>query len=450
MKTVDLILKLQNTSSTLDKKKILKEQFEDGDWEFFRGAQLALNKLTSYGIKKVPYIDSEDDGIDDLPFSDFIKLLHRLETRELTGNNAINAVRVASERSSIDKWNLFYRQILLRDLKCGVATSLINDVLSEFNNEDSKNLRIPVFQCQLAEDSKKHKNKLRGNKLLDVKLDGVRILSIINVQNNSVTQYTRSGIETNKFPHIVNMLTDMIPYLNKSIVLDGEILSGSFQELMEEFNKKDANTSSTKLGLFDIIPYDDFIIGKCDISQIDRHSILSNMSGIIQSVSDGGVYVIPKTEVDLDTDEGINEMTEFFNNAVKAGFEGIMIKNPDSPYEGRKTSHWLKWKPSISVTLRVVDIEKGGDDSEFKNTLGSLLLEGYDIVDGSPYNIKTSCGSGFDLLTRQQWWDNPDDIINWMVEIEADSITPLKDDGTVSLRFPRFKGKRGTKPLEKI
>jgi DNA ligase-1 len=164
------------------------------------------------------------------------------------------------------------------------------------------------------------------------------------------------------------------------------------------------------------------------------------------------VYVIPKMEVDLSTPEGLAAMKAYFDEAVAAGFEGIMIKDPKAGYEGRKYSAWLKWKPTISVTLKVVGLQQGEPDSAFAGTLGALVLEGWDDVDDKTnVHIKSNCGSGFDVKTRQGWWDNPETIMGFMVEIEADAITLNKDaTQTYSLRFPRLKGVRGTKPGEKI
>ena len=52
--------------------------------------------------------------------------------------------------------------------------------------------RIPVFQCQLAQDSENHKKKLAGNKILEVKLDGIRVITIIHT-NGSVDMFSRNG-----------------------------------------------------------------------------------------------------------------------------------------------------------------------------------------------------------------------------------------------------------------
>jgi DNA ligase-1 len=44
---------------------------------------------------------------------------------------------------------------------------------------------------------------------------------------------------------------------------------------------------------------------------------------------------------------------------VEAGYEGIMIKDPDSKYECKRSTAWLKQKPFIEVSLAVTGYEEG-------------------------------------------------------------------------------------------
>jgi DNA ligase-1 len=50
---------------------------------------------------------------------------------------------------------------------------------------------------------------------------------------------------------------------------------------------------------------------------------------------------------------------------------------------------------------------------------------------------------------RECFWEAQEDLIGKIVEVRADAITQ-NQDGTYSLRFPRFKGFRGFAPGEKI
>ena len=64
-------------------------------------------------------------------------------------------------------------------------------------------------------------------------------------------------------------------------------------------------------------------------------------------------------------------------------------------------------------------------------------------------DIKVNVGGGLSDALRDAIWKNKDACINQLVEIRADAISQ-NQDGTYSLRFPRFKTFRGFNPGEKL
>jgi DNA ligase-1 len=155
--------------------------------------------------------------------------------------------------------------------------------------------------------------------------------------------------------------------------------------------------------------------------------------------------VIPKLSVDLDTPEGQKAFAEFNTETVKAGYEGIMVKDPESPYETKRTASWLKIKPFIEVSLTVVGFEEGTGKNV--GMLGAVIFEGED--DGR--FIHVNVGGGFSDEERDEIWVNRDKYMGFIGEVRADVLTQDRNSTDVwSLRFPRFKGWRGTKPGEKL
>jgi DNA ligase-1 len=147
--------------------------------------------------------------------------------------------------------------------------------------------------------------------------------------------------------------------------------------------------------------------------------------------------------VDLDTEEGQNLFRMYNKSAIENGFEGIMIKDLDAAYECKRSVAWLKLKPFIEVSLAVVDFEEGTG----RNTgrLGAIICEGED--DGR--RIRVNVGSGFSDSDRDSYWTGRDQMVKQIVEVRADAVTQ-NQDGTYSLRFPRFLRFRGFAPGEKI
>ena len=108
-----------------------------------------------------------------------------------------------------------------------------------------------------------------------------------------------------------------------------------------------------------------------------------------------------------------------------------MIKDLDAYYECKRTTSWMKWKPTLTVDLEVVDVQEGTGKN--KGRLGALICAGYD----QGVNISVNVGSGFTDAARHDYWINVDSVIGRTVEVLCDAVTQNKD-GTHSLRFPRF------------
>jgi DNA ligase-1 len=155
------------------------------------------------------------------------------------------------------------------------------------------------------------------------------------------------------------------------------------------------------------------------------------------------VTVVGQELVDLDSSVGQARFTEINAQAVAGGYEGIMIKDPDAVYECKRSVAWLKLKPFIEVTLEVVNVEEGTGKNSGR--LGALVLEGVD--DGKAIGV--NCGSGLSDADRDRIWADSSSVIGQLVEVRADAVTQ-NQDGTYSLRFPRFKGFRGFEPGEKL
>jgi DNA ligase-1 len=120
-----------------------------------------------------------------------------------------------------------------------------------------------------------------------------------------------------------------------------------------------------------------------------------------------------------------------------------MIKDINAPYECKRSHAWLKAKPFIEVTLAVTEIEQGTGRNEGR--LGAFVCKGED--DGK--QIQVNVGSGFTDADRDKFWQGRDSIINHLVEVRADAVTQ-NQDGTFSLRFPRFLRFRGFDIKEKV
>jgi DNA ligase-1 len=227
------------------------------------------------------------------------------------------------------------------------------------------------------------------------------------------------------------------------VVLDGEIMSASFQDLMKQIHRKDdTKATDAVLNLFDLITLKEFQEGKGLHRQIVRSVTLAAWYNEVAEHMPN-VTIVGQELLDLRTEEGQTRFKQINADAVAGGYEGIMIKDPNAVYECKRSVAWLKLKPFIEVSLEVTDVEEGTGRNQGR--LGALVCSGQD--DGR--TITVNCGSGFTDDHRGIYWLNRSQLVGQVVEVRADAITQ-NQDGTFSLRFPRFLRFRGFEVGEKL
>ena len=439
MNNSEIIKLIESSNSRLFKESIILEQMKKGNDIFFKGLSFAYNKLLTFGVKQLPVAEKNGQGLDWIEFS---KICEKLIRRELTGYAARDQIIILKDKSYKDEWNFFYRRILQKDMRCGLSERTVNNVAKKNNYEQYV---IPVFSCQLAQDCELHKKKLNGKKSLEVKLDGVRAVTVI-YPTGKIDMFSRNGKELNNFNHIKDEIskTFNISSIKEALVLDGEIVSDDFQTLMKQIHRKNSSQNKdAKLFLFDLLPLEYFKKGIYEKSYFSRIEELKKIHErfFIQSHV---INIIDSVNVDLDTEKGEIEFKNFNKNSIINGYEGIMIKDPESFYECKRSTTWLKSKPFIEISLEVKDYEEGTGRN--KGKLGAIIAEG---IDGDK-NFKTNVGSGFTDLQRKEFWEDKDKLIGQIIEIRADSISKSQDGENWSLRFPRFKSFRGFDKKEKL
>lgn len=429
----DIILELESDNSRLFKESIIFREIENNNFEFFDGIKLALDKLITFGIKQVP--EKISDTEHNLTYEDFKNNINLLVNRDVTGNEARKMILEMAINSSMHMWNNWYRRILMKDLKCGVDTKTINNCAKKSGNN---NIIIPVFSCQLAFDSNSHKSKVEGKKILQEKLDGTRILSIV-YPNGKVDQFSRNGKEILNFQKIKDQLSSISGKISEPMVFDGEIMSDNFQALMTQLYRKDnIKTDDAILYLFDIIPLANFELG---VYNKDQESRLNDLNSCILEMDN--VKVLDSIVIDMNSSSGKQYFEDFNRKCIDAGKEGIMIKDPKARYECKRSTAWLKLKPIMTVDMEIIDLQEG--DDKYKGKLGALVCKGYE--EGK--EILVNVGSGLSDQQRELYWNSPSEVVGKIAEIKCDAITQ-NQNGTYSLRFPRFGRLRGFEIGEKI
>ncbi len=424
---------LESSDSRIHKEQVIEKalmaaRLGSADAQaFLFNCYQAYNPYNTFHVRQVPEVSGHRNRPN--PWPSFWGLLESLRTRSVTGHAARDAIANCAELFDDAEWNTVCRRVIVKDLRCGISEKTLNKVLGRTD------WRIPVFSCQLAQDSADRPTKLRGIKRLEAKLDGVRVLAV--VQGMSVILYSRNGKVFENFPQIAEAIMDYRKAFQFGrgtggrFVLDGEIVGESFQKLMRQAHRKsDAQTDGMVYHIFDVLPVDALQEGHWNVPQHKRIEWLESARSILMDETTC-LRIMNGLEVNLDTAEGHDIMQRFAEDCVAQGFEGIMIKSMDAPYECKRSDFWMKWKPTISVDLEIVGFEEGTGRN--KNRLGAIICEGED----HGRRICVNVGSGLSDSDRDEYWANRDNLLGHLVEIQADAVTQ-NQDGSYSLRFPRF------------
>lgn len=210
--------------------------------------------------------------------------------------------------------------------------------------------------------------KEMGIVAVEWKFDGARVQ--IHKNENEITIYSRRLEDvTSSLPDLQKSIRSNVSA--KSVILDGEAVAigkdnrpMAFQEILRRFRRKyDISTTAEQiplyLNLFDIL----YLNGE---SLIDVP--LARRREKLEEACDKSI-VAKQTITD---NPAVIEI--IYKEALLAGHEGVMLKNPESFYSpGKRGKNWLKMKP-IMETLDLVVI--GGEWGEGRRTrfIGSYLL----------------------------------------------------------------------------
>lgn len=435
---------LKNESSKNKKMEILSKLPEDS--EFWKGSFMVNDVLLTFGVKKLPTPRSFGTGA---KWQDFVKLASDLETRTLTGNAAQDAIQAFAETCNELQWEWWYSRILQKNLDCGAVT-IINKTAPE-------KWRVKPFSCMLASDSKNAKDHHWPKRAyLEAKYDGVRALFFIehaepeepdsifeeevSGPKATVRAFSRNGKEWENFHFIADHLAELVNLDHipeGGLVIDGEVIGPNFQNLMKQARRKeDVKTAGIMIMVFDVVDLEDFMDHNFTVPLSDRRTRLEKI------VDDLERHLIAKGENPLvalsEAVKGVDPITErqlvldFFQQQLEAGFEGIMIKDANAPYEAKRSKAWLKMKPTETWDLAITDLIEG--TGKYVGMLGAIQCSGT-TKDGE--FLEVSVGSGLSDQQRQELWDDRGSLIGQVIEVKADTVSQ-NQDGSYSLRFPRF------------
>ena len=416
---------IARTSSINDKQAKLEIYL--GDDLFRRVVVAALDPFVTYGMAQLP--ERSGSGVKQFDEPTWT-LLCDMSRRNITGNEAKIRVQIELDRLSEASSQLL-RRIVTKDLRAGFGATLVNKVRPN---------TVPTFDCMLC---KPYELKRVGvfPVIVEPKLDGVRVLAFVDLATRSVKFLSRTGKPFTTFEHLVeptllafeNFLKSepsqyIVAQWRGQAVLDGEMISGSFNKTVSEVRRKNEAATDAVFHVFDCMPLYHFEIA----NKANNFLPLINRKGWLQRMLtlDGPVR---RTPVKLCHSH--EEIQTTYQGFREQGLEGAIVKIPNSPYVAKRSFNWLKMKAEDSIDAPIIGAVEG--TGKYEGMLGALVVD----VEGVAVNI----GSGLSDEQRASFWaayqkdarrttnGGPGELLGRMIEIEYHEKTP---DG--SLRHPRF------------
>ncbi|MFO0738338.1 MAG: ATP-dependent DNA ligase [Labilithrix sp.] len=318
--------------------------------------------------------------------------------------------------------------MLCGNLPAVADVAMRGGALAEFHLEVGRAL-APML-AQTASSVAVALAELGGEAAFEAKLDGARIQ--IHKHGPEVHLFTRSLDDvTGRLGHVA---ADVAQWPMHELVADGEILWFAFhggderplpfQETASRFASHE-NTERPSIYLFDVLRLDDTDL--IDRPNAERRAALESMKTSAKLV-----------ERLVTRDAG--EAQAFFERMVKSGFEGVVAKSLDAPYEaGRRGASWRKIKPVLTLDLVVLAVEHGSGRRTGK--LSNIHLGARDPTTGGFIMLgKTFKGMTDAMLewqTRRFTELAVGSTEGYVVELRPEQVVEIAFDGVqASSRYP--------------
>ena len=417
-KTVkDLFSLLAQTSSTLAKRDILIENKDNANLRFFLDCLLNPFLITGISAKK---ISKETEKVPSRQFSTFQSLMAYVYQNN-TGSDEVISNIGHFLNAQENEMRMFYASIITKSARIGCDSKSVNKAFGEEF--------IPQWDVQQAYNIEKSPIKDGEWFSLTEKLNGVRGTYF---EGKIIS---RHGKEFTGLEHITDCI-NLIYADAENIVLDGELVRINNEGLADNENfrigtgilsQDDADKSSIKFVVFDILPKVEFIAGESALTYKER---LESLIALGDKIIELGLEHISQVEV-LYAGSDAAMIDHYLDKMVSEDKEGLML-NRDRKYARKRHNGIIKVKRFHTVDLEVLSVEEGS--GRLAGKLGAFVVD----YKGNSVNV----GSGMTDEQRVEFWENRENLPGRIIEVKYKEESSDKKTGLLSLQFPIFQSLR--------
>ena len=186
----------------------------------------------------------------------------------------------------------------------------------------------------------------------------------------------------------------------------------SFEEILSITSRTvniHSDSERIQFHLFDIVN---------DQPQMRRSIIIENLRNLSNSIQVAPFWLC----------ENLDDIMRVFDKIINLGYEGIIVRHQLAPYERKRSTMVMKFKPKKEDDYEIVGYEEEiSIEGKPKNSLGALICRS---GDGNTF----SAGSGFSRDDRETLWNSKESLIGRICKIKYQHLTT----GKQVPRFPVF------------
>lgn len=444
---IDILSKAENTNSRNEKISFLESK--KNNIFLKQSSRFVFNNLLTLGVTsdflKETDFDSKPESNYHTTFLNdseiylaFNSLVENLSRRLVTGYAARELVLDFLRSLPDDSYRHWYKLFIDKKFVTGMSVGSISKIYPQLKAQCD----VQTAETWTPEMEIDFENECW---VAEAKIDGMR-MSIIKSPSDIPVFLSR---DSRPLPE--ENLKFLLPIseqaLNEGFILDGELFAGNWNSTLSITKSHQLHPESEKLKfyVFDCVSQVDFLKGKSDV-------ILEERKNNLRRVLKSNPKIVIVQEKRINSKEHLQELLK---ESIDSGFEGLVIKNLNSNYEGKRKLSWLKvkpfftqdfpicnvvagagkylGKPSLEQCKKAVEelkLEETAEDlfSQVSSFLGSFQVES---LEGKLCNV----GSGFSDSQRiyYSYLHQTQSLIGRLCEVEFQEKTK---DG--SLRFPVF------------
>ena len=264
-----------------------------------------------------------------------------------------------------------------------------------------------IMKCYPFEE--KRLDKWQPPYIVQPKYDGVRCRALPTMTGGYILLSSEENV-IYSVPHINMTLNN----LGLNAELDGELYCHgmSFEEIVS-ITSRTVNLSSDfekiQFHLFDVVN---------NQPQMKRTIMIENLRDLSNYLVVSPFYLC----------ENLDDIMEAFDRIVSLGYEGIIVRHQFAPYERKRSTLVMKFKPKKEDDYEIVSTqEEISIDGIPKGSLGALVCKS---GDGSVFSV----GTGFTQDQRREMWKIRENLTGKVAKVKYQHIT----SGRQVPRFPVF------------